>query len=162
MKVRISIPGAYTAMEFEEGKGIEVFRKLNEVLLGIRGREAVPQKKPSGAAEPTAEEPESVLTEPEPVRMKYRGFMYIKCPSCGAEKGFHMRQKSDHYHCDSCGTRSVFEDLLVPLLVNCECGRRSRYMTNKKDPMFDITCLDCGSPVAVSWNEKKQLYEPIR
>lgn len=158
MKVRISIPGAYTAVEFEEEKGIETFRKLNEVLLGIRSRDAVPQKKPSGAAE----EPEPALTEPEPIRMKYRGFMYIKCPSCGAEKGFHMRQESDHYHCDSCGARSVFVDPLVPLLVNCECGRRSRYMTNKKDPMFDITCLDCGSPVAVSWNEKKQLYEPIR
>ncbi len=55
-----------------------------------------------------------------------------------------------------------FEEELKPLYVNCECGKSYRYMTNMKEQMFDIECLNCGNPVAVKRNEKKQEYETIR
>ena len=34
-------------------------------------------------------------------------------------------------------------------------------MTNLKENMFDINCFNCGNPVAVSWNEKKKIYDTI-
>lgn len=168
MKVRISMPGLYTAMELGEERAYKTFRKLNEVLLGLQGRETSEKPKAEIKAEPepiiihnTLECMESDKT-PEPIRPKYRGFLYIRCPECGTVKGFYMKKESDHYHCDSCGARSEFEKPLVPLQVRCECGQRFNYLTNLTDTAFDIPCLECGAPVAVQWNEKKGLYETIQ
>lgn len=108
---------------------------------------------------PVPEKPEVLSEFAAP---KYKGFMYIKCPVCGKEKGLCMKKETDHYHCDSCGKRTEFEKPLVPLWVNCECGKRYKYLTNVTESLFDINCLDCGSPVAVKWNGDKQIYETIR
>jgi len=51
---------------------------------------------------------------------------------------------------------------LRDLSVKCECGKTFVYHTNLKIKMFDISCLECGSPVAVFWNEKKEKYETMR
>ena len=48
------------------------------------------------------------------------------------------------------------------MYVNCDCGSTSRYKPNMIENMFDMDCLNCGQPVAVSWNEKKRVYETIR
>lgn len=55
-----------------------------------------------------------------------------------------------------------FTDKLVPLYINCQCGRGFKYMTNMTDNMFDINCIECGSLVAVQYNAKKKIYETIR
>lgn len=171
MKVRISIPGLYTAMELDEERAYKAFRKLNEVLLSLLAKipaeEPRAEKKTEGETGGTiVSHPESEDTESEkalePVRTKYRGFLYIRCPECGTVRGFHMKKESDHYHCDGCGARTVFDKPLVPLQVRCECGRRFNYLTNLTAPAFDIPCLECGTPVAVQWNEKKELYETIQ
>lgn len=180
MKIRVSMPEASVAIDFEEGKALEVFGKLNEVLLAMKkkGKVSVSEKiiipikavvKPEvkvpykeEAAQlsvPASEKFDDLSKSAAP---KYKGFMYIKCPVCGKEKGLCMKKETDHYHCDSCGKRSEFEKPLVPLWVNCECGRRFKYFTNMTESLFDINCLDCGAPVAVKWNEDKQIYETIR
>ncbi|WAJ24033.1 hypothetical protein [Lacrimispora xylanolytica] len=189
MKIRVSMPEASVAIDFEEGKALEVFGKLNEVLLAMKkkGKVSVPEEiiipikavvKPEVKIPPKQNYeviqkpvanpmPDSVIAEldakiPSLDTPKYKGFMYIKCPVCGKEKGLCMKKEADHYHCDSCGKRSEFEKPLVPLFVNCECGRRFKYLTNMMESLFDINCLDCGAPVAVKWNEDKQIYETIR
>lgn len=95
-------------------------------------------------------------------KLKYRGFMYIKCCKCGKEEGFMPRQGREYYRCDSCGSNTEFKKPLVPMYVNCECGSRFKYMTNMEGKRFDINCFDCGAPVAVEWNEKRKQYETIR
>lgn len=181
MKVRVSMPEASVSIDFEEEKALEVFRKLNEVLLNIKGKgkpkteDAVINVKAVVSPEVEILSREKVIEPkyPEPIvekeqeeslmnLPKYKGFMYIKCPECGKIKGFAMKKESDHYHCDSCGARTEFDKPLVPLWVNCECGKRFKYLTNMTEDMFDINCLDCGAPVAVKWNENKQAYETIK
>lgn len=181
MKVRVSMPEASVAIDFEEGKALEVFGKLNEVLLAMKkkGKSSMPEEivvpvkaviKPEVKILPKAEVPSlpvpSILEEPEDlsesVAPKYKGFVYIKCPVCGKERGTCFKKESDHYHCDGCGSRSEFEKPLVPLFVNCECGKRFKYLTNMTESLFDISCLDCGAPVTVKWNEDKRIYESIR
>lgn len=93
---------------------------------------------------------------------KYTGFLYIKCPECGAEKGFCSKKGTGGIHCDVCGCNKDFEEPLKPMYVNCECGGRFKYMTNKSEEMFDVTCINCGSPVPVQYNHKKEIYETIR
>lgn len=180
MKVRVSMPEASIAIDFEEGKAMEVFGKLNEVLLAMKKKGKVPAQeeivvpikaviKPDVKILPKVEVPPlpvPILEEQEDLSEsaapKYKGFVYIKCPVCSKERGLCMKKESNHYHCDGCGSRSEFEKPLVPLWVNCECGKRFKYLTNMTDPMFDINCLDCGAPVAVKWNEDKLVYETIR
>ena len=99
--------------------------------------------------------------EPAPPKSRetYSGFLYVKCPDCGYSRGFFTKIRTDEYRC-GCGAVTELRDL-VPLYVNCECGRNIRYMTNMTEDAFDIDCL-CGAPVAVQWNEKKRQYETIR
>ena len=188
MKVRVSMPEASVAIDFEEEKALEVFGKLNEVLLAMKKKgKVLPEEiivpikavikpevkiplkqnyeviqKPVANPMPDSELVELNAKIPFLDTPKYKGFMYIKCPVCSKERGTCFKKESDHYHCDSCGSRSEFEKPLVPLWVNCECGKRFKYLTNMTEPMFDVNCLNCGAPVAVKWNKDKQIYETIR
>ena len=188
MKVRVSMPEASVAIDFEEGEALDVFGKLNEILLTMKKKGKVLPKEivvpikaviepkvkilPKQNYEVLQKPVANPMTNSEIAELnakipsfdtpKYKGFVYIKCPACGKERGTCFKKESDHYHCDGCGSRSEFERPLVPLWVNCECGKRFKYFTNMTDPMFDINCLDCGTPVAVKWNEDKQIYETIK
>ncbi len=92
----------------------------------------------------------------------YKGFLYIRCPSCGKIRGFCAITEIDGYFCPECKTKSPFEHKLVPLWVQCECGGKFKYQTNLTENMFDIPCLDCKAPVAVHYNAKRQAYQSIR
>ena len=92
----------------------------------------------------------------------YKGFMYIRCPKCGAVKGFNLKKESRSFLCEDCGIVTPFGEPLKRLYLNCECGRRFTYWTNMTDEMFDIPCIDCGMPVPVIYNHKKNIYETVR
>lgn len=176
VKIRISIPGTYIAADMPEEKAQKVFWKLSETL-GILCRTnsarldseiltpepQVYTTEDTDLPDPVEEKKEPVeLSEPEQPNLKFKGFLYIKCPKCGKTRGFMSKNPTDHYHCDSCGARSEFDGPLVPLWVNCECGKSFRYFTNMDEPAFDINCLECGTPVAVTWNGKKRMYVTMR
>ena len=104
--------------------------------------------------------------EREPQKMsnlgeRVTGFVYMKCEHCGAIHGTNIRIEREQYRCPDCRGLTPFIDLR-DLEVSCECGKNFHYKTNLRDPMFDIPCLACGSPVAVSYNEKKGVYQTIR
>ena len=92
----------------------------------------------------------------------HSGFLYIKCEHCGSERAYCQKAPSEYSICKRCGSRTYFTEPLKQILVSCECGQRSRYLTNMTDDMFDIQCIDCGSPVAVKYNQKTKCYETIR
>lgn len=98
--------------------------------------------------------------EPKMISSGYGGFLYIRCPVCGKVKGFCAKTRLNNFRCE-CGSVTRLEHL-VPLYMNCECGRNSKYLTNMEEPAFDIKCYDCGNPVAVAWQPKKKQYETIR
>ena len=158
MKVRVSILGASAVRDYDDETAIRLFRELSCRVLGL--------EEPVG--NPVLAEPEKVAENvPELVKMAppklegYKGFLYLKCPECGTERGFNIKNPITEFTCRECGAAFAVEDL-VPLYVNCECGSSFRYRTNKQEDMFDMTCLNCGQPVAVSWNAKKGIYETIR
>lgn len=64
--------------------------------------------------------------------------------------------------CEKCGCKEPFKEPLKQVWVYCECGNRSKYLTNRTEEMFDISCINCGTPVAVKYNEKKGIYETIK
>lgn len=104
------------------------------------------------------------VTEPEPIGKEndgYSGFLHIKCQHCGKEKTYCSKHGIKYHECKNCGERTELKDL-VRLYTNCECGRKAAYWTNMTEKAFDVRCVDCGQPVAVMYNKKKNLYETIQ
>lgn len=84
----------------------------------------------------------------------------IRCKECGYTRTFYSKYKLNWYKCQECGEKTVLEDLRL-LWANCECGQRAHYYTNVDDPVTEVNCLVCGTPVAVEWNAKKKCYQTI-
>ena len=180
MKVRISVTGAYCSMDFEEDRAMKVFRNLSRELLGMEEPVAVEmevspvidvsevaQKISEGVSgEVTIAEPDASEESPAPFskmqpKAGHKGFLYIQCPYCQTERGFCVKETITKNICRGCGSEILLENM-APLYVDCECGSHYRYMTNMGEKIFDISCINCGSSVAVNWNARKKLYETIR
>lgn len=122
--------------------------------------EPIESEQPNEPAEPTEPlEPAEPMPHYPPTR-KYKGFLYIQCEKCQEVKGFCPKEPISVNRC-KCGYETELKDL-VPLWVHCECGKRFKYMTNMDEFLFDINCIECGSPVPVKWNKNKRLYETIK
>lgn len=182
VKIKIMKPGAAVVVDYDEMKAEEVFKDITAKLLGIDGKEKPekacgagpvksPKTKENKTIPPLVKAPEiaPAQTEAEDAGSSghknsdaHSGFLYIKCAHCGAERAYCQKAPSEYSICKRCGSRTYFTEPLKQILVSCECGQRSRYLTNMTDDMFDIQCIDCGSPVAVKYNQKTKCYETIR
>lgn len=141
MKIKIRIPDMEFSADINERKAREVFEKAIKMLT---------EKETSEIKEGKEEQ----------TRKGYFGFIYAKCESCGKERGFNAKEPIEAYKCE-CGHETHLEGMRM-MYVNCECGGKYRYLTNVKDEEFDVQCINCGSPVAEYWNEKKQCYMSMR
>lgn len=88
---------------------------------------------------------------------QYSGFLFIKCSHCGEYRGFYTKSRLTSYHCNKCGSETPLEDL-IPLRAKCECGKEWNYLTNMTEKAFDINCIECGSPISVFYNSRKDNY----
>lgn len=180
MKIKIMKPGAAVTMEFEEMEAEEMFKDIAARMIGIERRSGevegtVPAKSPrpeeykitSSPIKITGIAPAQTAAEevkaPDPGQGdRHSGFLYIKCEHCGNERAYCQKAPSGYSICTKCGSRTYFTDPLKQILVSCECGQRSRYLTNMTADMFDINCVNCKAPVAVKYNHKRGRYETIR
>ena len=178
----------YTAkMGAEESE--KLFRELVMQLFGYTGQLSIPEigaavipeihacvskneketeEKPDAMKEPEEYTEDKYfvdpVTEPEPIGKEndgYGGFLHIKCQCCGKKRTFCSKHKIKSCKCKECGEETKLKDL-VQLYTNCECGRKAAYWTNMTEKAFDVRCVDCGQPVAVMYNKKKNLYETIQ
>lgn len=170
MKIRISATGRSVSLDIENREIAEaVFNKLAIMLLGI-SKEYQDKRKNVGQKKKTPEiivleqeEKEAIEDEPaEAETYSGKGFLYMKCRECGTVKGFTTNKELKGYHCFECGADTPFQEALKKIRLKCECGSYFEYLTNMDADMFDIACLNCGNPVAVQWNDKKQIYETIQ
>lgn len=86
----------------------------------------------------------------------YKGFLYVKCPSCGKIKGFCTKKIISGENC-SCGERILLKNLR-PMYVKCDCGKDFRYFTNMTDSSFTCKCINCGSNVKIRINTRGTAY----
>lgn len=187
MKVRIAMPGACAVADLTCEDAVKAFRKMNEILLGI-GMKAIEQAEIKAEVPvPEVHIPEahvSKTVDPEPaewmdpseqlvqfagqqddnqaVKISVKGFLYIRCPKCGTERGFCTSDPITETTCRICGHEISYSEPLRLVWLHCECGARYHYMTNIQDHMFEINCLSCKRSVAVEWNKKKNLYGTIQ
>lgn len=173
MKIRVTTEGKSVAIDMDQVIAEKVFKAIVLQLLqasGLEGDRSVPA---TGELPPVKIQPKSSIVQEDDETVdkpykkldglhQYKGFLYVKCPECGNIKGFCTKEPMEGFHCFECGADMPFTDKLVPLYVNCQCGRGFKYMTNMADNMFDVNCVECGAPVAVQYNARKKLYETIR
>lgn len=175
VKIKIMKPGAAVTVDYDEMEAEEVFKDITAKLLGINKAGGAVLLKSAKTEEHKTSSPVKAIgvamaqTEAEDTGSldhkssdAHSGFLYIKCVHCGAERAYCQKAPSEYSICKRCGSRTYFTEPLKQILVSCECGQRSRYLTNMTDDMFDIQCIDCGSPIAVKYNQKTKRYETIR
>ncbi len=86
----------------------------------------------------------------------YKGFLYIKCPSCEKEKGFNARGKMTHYEC-SCGHRFELENL-KPMYAHYDCGKDFKYHTNMDEDRFTYHCMSCNNILKIKLNARGSAF----
>lgn len=170
MKIKVSTDGMSISVDVGD-KAVSLFSKIATMLVdylywdSTKEIEPDPLKeaeKPSQMQYITRTEQASQPDEEPHHGLAYKGFIYWKCGKCGAVRGFCLKKESRECHCVSCEEDLPFDEPLKPLYVNCECGRSFKYMTNMDEEMFDVDCINCGSPVPVKWNGHKEIYETIK
>lgn len=82
----------------------------------------------------------------------YKGFLYIKCPVCGKEKGFCAKSSITEHKCE-CGHKTRLENL-KPMYVHCDCGEDFKYFTNMDEDAFNYKCINCGDIVKIRINKR--------
>lgn len=90
---------------------------------------------------------------------EYKGFLLIKCEKCGKLKGFCAKTPTSEHRCE-CGHKTKLHDL-KPAFLNCKCGGRYKYKTNITDEQFEYNCLNCGSPVDMELNSRRNTYVTV-
>ena len=93
---------------------------------------------------------------------EYTGLLCIKCENCGNIHMFGTTSTLKKYYCHVCGHVTALSTPPARLYVHCECGSRTKYLTNMRDKLVDVICRRCNAPVTVEWNHKKQLYGTVR
>jgi hypothetical protein len=101
--------------------------------------------------------PEEEIKKPGPAA--YKGFLYVKCESCGKTRGFCVKTPIKKHSCE-CGHTTALEDM-KPMTVKCKCGAYFTYLTNITDTITSIDCLKCGAPVDLEYHEKNNEYTTI-
>ena len=90
----------------------------------------------------------------------YKGFLYIKCPVCGKEKGFCAKGSITEHKCE-CGHKTRLENL-KPMYVHCDCGEDFKYFTNMDEGIFNYKCINCGDIVKIRINKRGTAYVTAR
>ena len=85
------------------------------------------------------------------------GFLMLQCEGCGAVHSFYTKHKLYSCHCNKCKTETPLEEL-IPVYMQCKCGRNVKYRTNLREPLVMGTCISCGKPVALRLNYRKTAY----
>lgn len=145
---------AQKAAEDYEDYAPEPKRSRTNSLFGSGWRESV-AKATDKNNEPEVAEPYYEKTQEE----GYKGFLLIKCEKCGKIKGFCSKHSLRYYECE-CGHRTELGDMR-PLHLHCKCGSYYKYQTNVQDAEFSYHCLNCGSPVDLELNGRRNAYVTI-
>ena len=97
----------------------------------------------------------------EPVGVK--GFVLLKCPSCGRKKSFFLKNYQTFERCNDCGaTYDIDRRLMRPVYAKCpSCDNEIRWLTNFGGDRIEVKCKSCGAPIDCELNSKGSAYTTI-
>ena len=108
---------------------------------------------------PADDQPEAEGSTARPVK----GFLIIRCRSCGKSKSFFLREYATATRCAGCGEEIPLDgNLLRPAYMKCPaCENAIRYQTNFMGERIELNCKKCGSPVDLELNGKGTAYNTV-
>ena len=92
-------------------------------------------------------------------KMPYKGFVHMRCDICGKTNTFCSKIPLGHYKCRNCGAVTMLGEATTAVL-DCKCGKKSKYLTNIQDYRIEVNCICCGQPNDLLYNAKRGRYEP--
>ncbi len=108
--------------------------------------------------------PQSEEADPEKEQVeegeKYKGMLSIKCEHCGEVGNFSAKTPIDTYVCEHCGKETVLKGL-SKIKWLCECGNNWVYKTNRTNPIIEMRCIHCDTPVDLEYNPKHKEYRKM-
>ena len=119
---------------------------------------------PARLDEPIQKEAECLHEKPVGEREEgYKGFMHITCSRCGRVKTFFAKERIKAFRCHDCDKETeLIPEKMRKAYASCKCGTDIHYWTNSEEGAFDISCLNCGAPVTVSWNSKLKCFQTLK
>ena len=116
---------------------------------------------PKSEAKPKPDEPVTSSGDVEKTLGTYTGFLFLRCPKCGVDRGFFTREEVETAKCRNCQTEFRLTNM-YKMRTKCKCGKHIVYRTNIEDSVFvTYKCFVCGNLVDLEWNYKKQQYETV-
>ena len=145
------------ALADEEKNG---FREDEQTMEPVKLVDVYPQS--AEKANPVLQQPETEsmekLLDIEMGEEAYSGFLYIKCEKCGTSRGYCSKEKIRYSSC-RCGHNTPLSGL-KPMYV--ECGGRFKYLTNMNEAQFETDCLQCGAPIDLELNSRRNSYVTMK
>lgn len=149
MKVEFKCPFGEMSFDMSESHVASLIQQAVkyavEAIMPPRGEASVSDsEKPAPLITPKSQN-DPIIETTTGLNTKYTGFLYIRCESCGQEKGFCAKVPTSYHKC-SCGHSTLLKNLRYARAI-CKCGQDSTYRTNIKDQYFSLDCIGCGAPV---------------
>lgn len=91
----------------------------------------------------------------------YKGFLLVRCPECGEDRAFCVKQPITYTSCHRCGAKIELK-ALRPAYLNCTCGGSFRYETNIGAERFTLECLNCKKPVELAINSRDTAFTTVQ
>lgn len=109
-----------------------------------------------------AQQPETEAEE-QTVR-PVKGFLIIKCRSCGSTRSFFLKDYASATRCPGCGAEIPLDgNLLRPVYMQCpHCENALKYKTNFTGERIELNCKRCGAPVDLELNGRGTAYNTIK
>lgn len=164
MRVEIKTPFAELALEMAEWSARKLVNDSLEYSEKFNGMDKAVNmaKEPAPVA---GEDPAVRMEAPKREKSKehlaggYKGFLHIVCSRCGEHRTFCAKVPVASHKC-FCGCETELTNL-KNVFAECKCGRNYKYKTNAEDDYLILNCIDCGAPMDVGLNERRNAYIPL-
>lgn len=90
----------------------------------------------------------------------YKGFLLIRCETCGELRGYYAKTPNIYYFCKACNSKTKLQ-YLIPAYMYCKCGSNFKYLTNYPYDELTYNCLDCKTPVEMHLNQMGNAYTTV-
>lgn len=102
---------------------------------------------------------------------KIKGTVHIRCPECGAEFFYNVREHGKWVVCKNCGENFFLDKMRRGVVEECPyCEKYHKFLTNSREQTVTIGCLRTVNDtydeltypqVDCFWNKEKKVYEYI-
>ncbi len=160
MQVMMKVPFWEANFDMPKEKAADLVQKAFQYAAERDPAEIpAPARKPQNMSGDSGAARTAARATPTHRRRGYKGFLLVKCESCGKVRGFCSQSPVTRFTCN-CGHYTELHNLRA-VRLRCKCGSAFTYRTNITEERFDFPCFNCGNPVDLELNKHGTAYDTI-